>query len=152
MWRSWLDRISTKDALRKRHIGCRNGLCAICEEFDESVDHIFTVYRIADGVWNGIAQWVHLPPIYLFSFRVVLEIANHSGWSKAKKEPLQGLCILTCWRIWKARNEMVFRDTSRNVIEIVSDVKALGYLWYRSRGKHSGVDWKGWQAFNFDVM
>lgn len=147
-----LDRIPTKVALRRRNISHGDCLCEFCEEADESVEHIFTVCRVANGVWNGIANWVLLPSIYLFSVKDIVEVVTNSGWSKNKKEILYGILMVACWRIWKARNEKVFNQTTRNVVEIVSDVKALSYLWFRNRGRNSVVDWKGWKSFHFDVM
>ncbi|XP_076898220.1 uncharacterized protein LOC143551730 [Bidens hawaiensis] len=42
--------------------------------------------------------------------------------------------------LWKARNELIFSSKRRGVVEIVSDVKSMGYLWYRSRVKTTLVD------------
>ncbi|XP_022003005.1 uncharacterized protein LOC110900423 [Helianthus annuus] len=152
MWRACLDRIPTKVALRRRNIGNGERLCGLCQEFEESVDHLFAACRIAVEVWNGIARWVHMPNIYLFSIMDVLQAVDHSGLSKGKKEIVYGIFVLTCWRIWKARNEKVFNNISRNMAEIVSDVKSLGFLWFSCRSKNSVVDWKGWKFFNFEVM
>ncbi|KAJ0814615.1 putative RNA-directed DNA polymerase [Helianthus annuus] len=152
MWRLLLDRIPTKVALYRRNIACGGCLCPFCEEHDESTEHIFTGCGTANGVWNGIARWIHLPPFYFFSVKDLIELAKNVGWSSGKKEVLHGIVILTCWCIWKARNERIFGNSSRNVVEIVSDIKALGFLWYSNRCRKSEVVWKDWQTFNFDVM
>ena len=66
----------------------------------------------------------------------MLKIVKHMGGLKAKQDILYGVIILTCWRIWKARNEKVFTSKDTNVAQIISDVKSLGYLWFR--GRHKG--------------
>ncbi|KAJ0612278.1 putative RNA-directed DNA polymerase [Helianthus annuus] len=152
MWRVLLDRIPTKLALRRRNIIHGDCLCEFCNEVEESVDHIFTVCRVANGVWNGIANWVHLPPIFLFTVKDIVEVVTNSRWSKSKKEILYGIFMVVCWRIWKARNEKVFNQTIRTVVDIVADVKSLTYLWLCNRGRFVVVDWKGWKSFLFDVM
>ncbi|KAJ0743947.1 putative reverse transcriptase zinc-binding domain-containing protein [Helianthus annuus] len=152
MWRLLLDRIPTKEALRRRNIIHGESACDFCSEEVESAVHVFTGCGLATGVWQGIASWVRLPPIFLFSIKDLLEVVKCSGWSKSRKEILYGIVMVTCWRIWKARNERIFSQKSRSVAELVADVKSLSYLWYCSRGKNGGVDWKGWKVFSFDVM
>ncbi|KAF5753621.1 putative RNA-directed DNA polymerase [Helianthus annuus] len=68
-----------------------------------------------------------------------------------KKEMVYGILIVSCWRIWKARNDKAFSNIAPDVVKIVADVKALGFLWYKSRYKKDTVDWKRWCHFNFDV-
>ncbi|KAI3787043.1 hypothetical protein L1987_41213 [Smallanthus sonchifolius] len=152
MWRSCLDRIPTKVALRRRNIAAGDCKCVLCEDAEETVDHLFTECRFTDGVWSGIARWCHLPPIFLFSVQDVQDIVDQLGCSSRKKETIFGILVLTCWRMWKARNEKVFKATNVKIIQVISDVKSLSFLWYNSRGKSDRVDWKGWQSFNFNVM
>ncbi|XP_076918146.1 uncharacterized protein LOC143578444 [Bidens hawaiensis] len=151
MWRTLLDRIPTKVALRRRNILVGDCKCVLCGEVEETAEHVFTVCRFADGVWNGIARWCHIPPIFLFSINDIQTIVDQSGSSNRKKELLHGILVLTCWRIWKARNEKVFTKNNTKITEIISDVKSMGFLWYKSRGK-CDVDWKGWHSSNLSIF
>ncbi|KAJ0495718.1 putative reverse transcriptase zinc-binding domain-containing protein [Helianthus annuus] len=130
-----LDGIPTKVALRRRNINVGDCKCVLCEDAEETVDHLFTVCRVTDDVWSGIARWCNLPPIFLFSVHDVQLIVSQLGCSDKRKEIIYGILVLTCWRIWKARNEKAFAKTNVKIIDIISDVKSLGFLWYRSRGK-----------------
>ncbi|XP_022001887.1 uncharacterized protein LOC110899287 [Helianthus annuus] len=152
LWRAALDRIPTKTALRRRNVCAGDVMCSLCDADEETAVHLFTACRFSDGVWCGIASWLHIPPIFLFDVYDMQLYINQLECSREKKELLYGIFMITCWRIWKARDENVFKSTSRKSFEIVSDIKSLGYLWYRSRSKRGLVDWKGWQAFHFDVM
>ncbi|KAJ0924184.1 hypothetical protein HanPSC8_Chr05g0225331 [Helianthus annuus] len=116
------------------------------------MDHIFTACRIANVVWAGVASWCRVPPPFFFSIQDVQNFVNHMSGSKTKKDIENGVFILTAWRIWKARNEKAFASIETNVVHLVSDVKALGYLWYKSRFKNCTLDWKGWTSFSFDMM
>ncbi|XP_022041996.1 uncharacterized protein LOC110944652 [Helianthus annuus] len=131
MWRMLMDRIPTKKALQRRGIDCGDLRCKFCNEQEDCIDHIFTACMLTCGVWNGIASWIY----------------SSSGWSKAKKSALHGVLILTCWRIWKARNDLIFRDIRWNVVEIVSDIKALGFIWFSSRFNKGLLGWKDWLLF-----
>ncbi|XP_022003812.1 uncharacterized protein LOC110901282 [Helianthus annuus] len=152
MWRMLMDRIPTKKALSRRNVNCGDGLCSFCEEFEETVDHIFTACLVATGVWNAIARWVGLPQFYFFSVADILHMEYTSSWSKEKKTALHGVLVISCWRIWRARNERIFKNERRTVVDIVADIKALGFLWFSSRYKKGLVGWMDWKNFSFDVM
>ncbi|KAJ0470183.1 putative reverse transcriptase zinc-binding domain-containing protein [Helianthus annuus] len=152
LWRAALDRIPTKTALRRRNVCAGDVMCSLCDADEETAVHLFTACRFSYGVWCGIASWLHIPPIFLFDVYDMQLYINQLECPREKKELLYGIFMITCWRIWKARNEKVFKNTTRKSFEIVSDIKSLGYIWYRSRSKRELVDWKGWQVFHFDVM
>ncbi|KAI3775666.1 hypothetical protein L1987_45415 [Smallanthus sonchifolius] len=152
MWRAGMDRIPTQYALRRRNIYVGDGMCVFCGEVEETSDHLFSACRLVDGVWNDIVSWCKIPPIYVFSTNDVLQIVKYAGGSKAKQDILYGVIILACWRIWKARNKKIFTSKGTKVIQIVSDVKSLGFLWFRSRYKGGSVEWKDWCNFYFPLM
>ncbi|KAJ0861104.1 hypothetical protein HanPSC8_Chr12g0502951 [Helianthus annuus] len=72
--------------------------------------------RLASGVLSGIASWCNLSPIYLFSISDVLQVINQMDGSKKKKEIVHGVLVLTCWRIWKERNEKNLINNDVNVV------------------------------------
>ncbi|KAJ0577354.1 hypothetical protein HanIR_Chr05g0235021 [Helianthus annuus] len=49
-------------------------------------------------------------------------------------------------------NEKIFNGADSNVVQIVSDVKSMGYLWYKSRHKEGTIDWRNWCNFSFSLM
>ncbi|XP_076914681.1 uncharacterized protein LOC143573769 [Bidens hawaiensis] len=106
IWRAVLDRIPTLEALQNRNIMVDSDICRLCDSAKETVDHLFAGCSVADKVWNGV-----------------------------KKEVFQGIIVIACWRIWKARNELIYENKSVIVEEIIEDVKVLGFLWYCNRPK-----------------
>ncbi|PWA98441.1 reverse transcriptase domain, Reverse transcriptase zinc-binding domain protein [Artemisia annua] len=152
MWRASLDRIPTQSALRRRNILVGDGLCVFCGETEENADHLFSGCRVACGVWNAIANWCKIPPFFVFSTNDVIKLVTYLGGSEAKKEIIYGVLIVSCWIIWKARNDKIFNGKNTNVVQIVSDIKSMGYLWYRSRHKEGSIDWKNWCNFSVPMM
>ncbi|KAI3744198.1 hypothetical protein L1987_57274 [Smallanthus sonchifolius] len=152
MWRAWLDRIPTKVALSKRNINVGNKLCVMCEEAEETVDHVFAGCRVTDGIWSGIASWCRIPPLFLFSIHDLQNVIDHLGYSSVKKDIILGIMMIACWRIWKMRNEKIFKAANVIINLVLSDIKSLSFLWLNSRGKLARVGWKDWQSFSFDVM
>ncbi|XP_022007309.1 uncharacterized protein LOC110906495 [Helianthus annuus] len=47
-----------------------------------------------------------------------------------------------------ARNEEVFSSKEPNVVEMIADIKTLGFLWYKYRFKGKVVDWDQWCSFD----
>ncbi|MFS7999078.1 hypothetical protein Hanom_Chr12g01161751 [Helianthus anomalus] len=116
------------------------------------IDHIVAECLYSNGVWCGIARWCRIPPIFLFSVHDIHVIAEHSGYSQPKKEVIRGILVITLWRIWKARNEKVFRETNVSIVQVIADVKVLSFLWFNSRRKGLEMSWEGWRTFDFNVM
>ncbi|KAJ0733709.1 putative reverse transcriptase zinc-binding domain-containing protein [Helianthus annuus] len=152
MWRASFDRIPTKSALLHRNVNVGDGLCGLCGDIDETVDHLFSGCRIVCGVWDAIASWCKIPRFFVFSLSDVLHITDQLIYPAKKKEIIYGIIIIVCWRIWKARNEKVFNGVDSNIVHIVSDVKSLGFLWFRSRYKEGSIDWRNWCSFIFPLM
>ncbi|KAI3820804.1 hypothetical protein L1987_08352 [Smallanthus sonchifolius] len=150
MWRAFLDRLPTKTALLRRSIQVDNQFCVWCECKEETVEHLFTGCGISAGVWHGISRWCRIRDIFAFHVKDLVDMHEVSGVSGNKKMVLHGVIIIACWRLWRARNDTVFSRKEPNVVEIIADIKILGFLWYNNRFKHGVVDWDRW--CNFDVM
>ncbi|XP_035841256.1 uncharacterized protein LOC110918839 [Helianthus annuus] len=152
MWRASLNRIPTKDALLHRNIYVENGLCGLCGEVEESVDHLFSGCRFASGMWDAIASWCNIPRFYVFSLSDVLLVLNDLPYTAKKKDIMYGIIIIACWRIWKARNDKIFNGSVSSVTLLVADVKSLAFLWFKCRHKEGCIDWRNWCNFVLPVM
>ncbi|PWA53526.1 RNA-directed DNA polymerase, eukaryota [Artemisia annua] len=148
-WRAALGGIPTTVSLLMRHVPVMDPKCQICGFADESVDHIFTSCLVASVVWQGISQWCKVPYIYAFSFCDLLELYNFAGLKGTAKEVFQGLIVIGCWALWKARNELRFSNKPVNAGNILSEVKAVGYLWFSNRGRLKSMSWENWCKFCF---
>ena len=115
----------------------------------ESADHVFTSCLVASVLWQGISQWCKVSYIYAFSFGDLLELHNFVGLNGTAKEVFQGLISIGCWAIWKARNELRFSNKPVCASDILSEVKAVGYLWFSNRGRLKSISWDKWRKFCF---
>ncbi|XP_076959033.1 uncharacterized protein LOC143634987 [Bidens hawaiensis] len=148
MWRAFLDRLPTKMALLRRSVPVDNPVCIWCETCDETIEHLLTGCGIAAGVWNGISRWCRIPGMFVFHVSDLVEMHEHCAISGNKKTVLHGIIIIACWRLWKARNEKIFSSKDTKVADLITDIKALGFLWYKHRFKRGVVDWKRWCSFD----
>ena len=96
------------------------------------------------GVWNQICKWTHVNNFFVFSFRDLVEIHDHVGLKGKAKKVFQGIIMISCWAIWKARNKLRFEGIQVKVLDVISEIKSIGFLWVRSRAKMSSLSWTDW--------
>ncbi|KAJ0902151.1 putative reverse transcriptase zinc-binding domain-containing protein [Helianthus annuus] len=128
MWRLFLDRLPTKKALIRRNLQVGNPLCEWCEIQEESAEHLFTGCGFSAGVWNGVSRWCRIPDIYAFHIKDLVGLHDTCGTTGTKKMVLQGVIIIACWVLWKARNEKIFSNKHSKVVEVVTDIKVLAFF------------------------
>ena len=114
--------------------------CAWCESNEETIEHILTGCGISAGIRNALSRWCRIPRMFVFHVHDLMEMHEHCGASGNKKMVLHGIIIIACWRMWRARNEKIFSNKDLNVVEMVVDIKTLGFLWYKHRFKQGVVD------------
>ncbi|KAM0069892.1 putative RNA-directed DNA polymerase [Helianthus debilis subsp. tardiflorus] len=146
-WRMEMGKIPTGDALRRRNINIEDITCPMCSSTEESADHLFTSCYVASVVWNAISNWCRIPSIFAFSCRDLLEVHSNFRASDMKKDAVQGIIMIGCWSIWRARNQFKFSNKPIKIDCIVSEVKALSFLWFSNRSKYRGIDWEKWCSF-----
>ncbi|XP_021996298.1 uncharacterized protein LOC110893499 [Helianthus annuus] len=127
-------------ALVRRNILMDNQLCVWCDIEEETVEHIFTGCVISAGVWNGVSRWCRIPDIFAFHVKDLVNMHEVCGTSGIKKAVLHGVIIIACWILWRARNDKIFSNKESKVVDLVADIKTLGFLWYKHRCKEGVVD------------
>ncbi|KAF5800069.1 putative reverse transcriptase zinc-binding domain-containing protein [Helianthus annuus] len=138
LWRAEMGRIATTDALIKRNCFSRNNVCSLCEDGEESAEHLFCSCVVAANIWYLISRWCRISPIFAFYIRDLTSVHEHSGLHRVAKEALHGIILTGCWCIWKARNERRFNNNRKAILDIFQDIKGLSFIWYRNRSKNRG--------------
>ncbi|MFS7964723.1 hypothetical protein Hanom_Chr08g00753691 [Helianthus anomalus] len=85
---------------------------------------------------------------FLFHVNDLVKWHEHCDIPENKKMVLHGIIIIACWRIWKARNETIFSGKEPKVVDMIADIKTLGFLWYKHRFKGGVVEWDRWCSFD----
>ncbi|XP_022031067.1 uncharacterized protein LOC110932011 [Helianthus annuus] len=147
MWRTAMNRIATVEALRKRNIEVQEDTCALCRDEEDSVAHIFSSCYVASVVWQQISRWYTTNNLFFFSFKDITEIHGHVGFTGDKKEAFKGIVRIAIWSIWKARNKARFENKEIRIGEIISDLKASSYLWFKNRTRFKDLSWLEWCKF-----
>nr|XP_043620274.1 uncharacterized protein LOC122592132 [Erigeron canadensis] len=147
MWRATMDRIPTMVALRARNCFALDPVCVLCGEEEETVEHLFCKCETAARVWHFISKWCNTAPFFIFDIKDLLEFQDTSRKNKIEKDVLKSLIIISCWCIWKARNELKFENIKVSTMKIIQNIRLLGFLWFRSKTKHRGISWSNWCNF-----
>ncbi|XP_022042267.1 uncharacterized protein LOC110944931 [Helianthus annuus] len=146
-WRMEMNKVPTAEALKKRNIGIGDSSCPLCNAEEEMTDHLFIACYIASTVWNGVSSWCKIPIIFAFSLQDLLTFFKDLVVSEKKKEAIHGIIMIACWSMWRARNNAKFSNSPVRIESIISEIKALGFLWFSIRSKYKGLEWKDWSSF-----
>ncbi|XP_076939451.1 uncharacterized protein LOC143608187, partial [Bidens hawaiensis] len=65
---------------------------------------------LAQDVWQIVSMWCGLPSVYAFSVRDLLDLHRYAGFGRKKAKVFYAVCLVTLWSIWKAMNELVFKE------------------------------------------
>ncbi|PWA48326.1 RNA-directed DNA polymerase, eukaryota [Artemisia annua] len=146
-WRAEMGRIPTACALRHRNIQIVDASCVFCGDAEETVDHLFTGCILASRVWQHISSWCKVKNFFAFSFKDLLDVHNFVGLSGRAKYIFYGIIIIGCWCIWRARNHQKFLGKKAKFVDIIGDIKVLGFLWVKNRAKVHSLNWDLWSKF-----
>jgi hypothetical protein len=130
-WQALLDRIPSKENLRKRHIlQPPQSVCVLCGLMEESTVHLFLHCEYSSKVWYKIMNWLCLviivPPNLCSSFGSLLS----SGRDKKEKICLATIWNSFLWSIWKFRNDCVFKNKLVVFEDLVDHVKFQSWKWF----------------------
>ncbi|KAJ0547437.1 hypothetical protein HanIR_Chr08g0372181 [Helianthus annuus] len=90
-----------------------------------------------------------LQPLIVLEPKDLVNIHKYMQGSSKWKKVIYLVLQTTMWCIWKARNDLIFNSKQPIVGRIKDEIRALGFLWLRSRAKASSVTWTDW--CNFDL-
>jgi len=110
IWLAIRNRCWTADWLQKRGLPHLDH-CSLCDQEDETVQHILTTCVFTRQFWFAVLQPLNL--VALVPSRRTVSLADWwlKAWRKVPKQHKKGfnsLVMLEAWIIWKHRNACVF--------------------------------------------
>ncbi|XP_022024071.1 uncharacterized protein LOC110924362 [Helianthus annuus] len=147
-----MERLPTKCALARRNVPVQNQLCVLCGDYEETSEHVFVSCQFAQTIWQNLAGWCMIPPVIAFGIGDLLTLHESSSGSRKIRKVIHALVLVTFWSIWKARNEVVFRQVKANTTRSLDEIKSVTYLWVKSRAKVAALSWEDWSRFSLGVL
>ena len=147
VWRIDKGRVPTRVELIRRNIVLPSARCPMCNSADESVSHIFFSCIFASGVWSLVWRWCKMSVASFADYEAVLKWPLSSSNSAKEKKIICGIFWVTSWAIWKERNKVVFQNGDPKVLEVVSLVKSMSFIWLKYRSKYHRIVWNDWVKY-----
>jgi hypothetical protein len=134
-WQLLFDRVPTLVNLRSRGVlpPSSSFNCVGCGDLPESSSHLFLHCKSALVVWYSVFSWlgvVLVVPPNLSSLYACLSVAAPN--IKVRK----GFCLVwhsVIWAMWRARNNLIFNNVSKNPLELLEDIQILSWRWSADR-------------------
>ncbi|CAK8566133.1 unnamed protein product [Lathyrus sativus] len=124
-WRLALDRLPTRSNLLKRRVlNSEQDLdCVVCSSSLEDVSHIFFSCYKSTQVWNKICEWADIDIISENCCYSHAKVWNTSLSGRCQANRVNSIWFITCWNIWRSRNDCIFNNVVTEVDSIVFDIK-----------------------------
>ncbi|XP_022007603.1 uncharacterized protein LOC110906839 [Helianthus annuus] len=143
-WRGNLDRLPTRVNLRRKNVDIPSVLCPLYNDYEETVDHLFTTCSVALQVWSVFSVWCNIPLLFFFEFKDILESHKLIKSGKKAEKIIYRLGIIACWCIWKGRNDTIFNQRKCSSSDIIREFKSRGYAWVKNRTSCKYIIWADW--------
>ena len=104
------------------------GICVLCAENHEDIDHIFVFCRFTRDIWLRLQQ-VHL---FAQDWKEYTLGENFRNWAMLHPRRVH-LPILVCWTLWRVRNIIIFEQTRHTASTILNWIHLL-YSYYPETG------------------
>ncbi|KAK4258076.1 hypothetical protein QN277_007576 [Acacia crassicarpa] len=136
LWRSLNRAVATNAALYSRRRGLTK-LCPVCEEADETLEHLFFQCPWTRCVWFGCSLGVKFD---------CLRVVNFNSWwmrflgMNSKFPQVISLLCWILWYIWKQRNEKVFNHVSPNPIVVIEQATRSNSEFWECIDRKQEVD------------
>ncbi|KAI5417416.1 hypothetical protein KIW84_042139 [Lathyrus oleraceus] len=147
-WRWILGALPTRKELSHRGVisGVEGSFCPLCELEEESVGHLFLKCCKVKTIWKDVFSWfgvvfddiLELSDVgTIVTGEDVLLFLSNSLDGKVKSSFFAFFWPLVCWSIWNARNNLVFKHSIWNGVEILLIIKSVGWDWISILSKGS---------------
>lgn len=124
-WRIFSNVVPTRDLLLHRQMieSEEAALCPFCRHHLEDLLHLFCNFELVKQVWDKVGRWLGVQ---------VISTINIVG-------------LATCWSIWIAKNNLIFKGEESVLDSIVNHIKCTYWSWFIYwAGSRSGYSVSAW--------
>nr|GEU38675.1 RNA-directed DNA polymerase, eukaryota, reverse transcriptase zinc-binding domain protein [Tanacetum cinerariifolium] len=143
VWKLYLDRIPTRSNLVRRGVQVSSTLCPVCNVSVEGSSHLFSSCDVATSISRLICRWWNLPWTPFGSYSEWLEWFKYIRLGSKCKGILEGVFYVSCWCLWKFRNQLLFVTQKPRKDVLFDDIVSRSFTWSLYRSKHI-FSWDSW--------
>jgi hypothetical protein len=137
MWLVAHNRCWTADRLAKRGLP-HPERCPLCDQAEETINHLLVSCAFSRQVWFNILQWVGLQGLSPQPEDISFDdwwAGMNSGIDGQARKGLNSLIILGAWSIWNHHNRCVFDGIQPSLNGVLAVVKDELHLWSLARAR-----------------
>lgn len=115
-WKALTDCLPTRSMLYSRYVPVQLN-CPVCNAGEETIGHTLVLCSFATACWNKVLgnRFLGLVTSFKDWFFQIINSVN-----KEKREEI----LMTCWALWKARNELVWQKKRSLVENVISSTRS----------------------------
>ncbi|KAM0832864.1 hypothetical protein ACQ4PT_064633 [Festuca glaucescens] len=116
---------------RRGRLGPSDLSCALYDQDSESIAHLMMQCSFSQQVWFDICSRLNLQtcmPDPNSEFNTWFETATANAETSVQKG-VKSIITLTMWRLWKARNDAIFKNITPNRHDLVVSILEEAKLW-----------------------
>lgn len=117
-WRICLNRVPTDERVKRVGVSLASR-CRLCQNSEESWNHLFKDCRVTAAVWNWVQS---LFGMAMGQFEVLELFQKFMNASSAIRQSWHVVVVSTLVRIWLARNDANFNDKKASIHNIQSSI------------------------------
>ncbi|VFQ88308.1 unnamed protein product [Cuscuta campestris] len=101
--------------------------CSLCNEGEETIDHLFFECTISKAIWKNIRDWLHISPALSTIERSMKWVCRRHGQHGDVGKLWKLATLSTIHHIWKLRNSVYFDNQAVNKDATVCQIKVGVY-------------------------
>jgi hypothetical protein len=138
LWLACRGRVWTADRRRRRGLDTHIHY-PLCDQDDETINHLLITYPVAKEVWWSTCYWVRC------TCNLGAAVTIQDWWEQlllmqgaGRRDGVSTLFMLVCWQLWKERNARVFDRRSATVAMVLDRIRAEADLWITAGARKLG--------------
>jgi len=143
-WRLLLDKLPTKDKLSVKGVQLQHSLCEFCLDCEESASHLFFSCAMSQKVWKMCDSWIGVSSVHHNQARIHFQHFHMSSLNTRQNTMWKGMWLAIVGKIWRHRNEVIFKQKKVDTEEIFSLAQVNAWAWLKHKipfVKFSYNDW-----------
>jgi hypothetical protein len=121
MWLLTQRRIQCRTVLQRKNI-LPDATCEVCNELDESPEHIMGGCTISRELWERLG-------LTEMTTTALTDIHHLNPPAGIPSTEFLAFLALACWQLWKTRNAAIFRNEMHNLDQVLLACKASAEQW-----------------------
>ncbi|XP_071728342.1 uncharacterized protein [Rutidosis leptorrhynchoides] len=144
IWRLIRGRLPVRLELNKRAIDLHSVLCPLCDDYPESIDHVFFFCKSSYDLWDRVYKWWGFGVCLNLNTNDAFRGKSSSGLSIAEEQVWQVVEWTTAYFIWNNRNRKVFSNQDGVCANTLMEIQLKAYEWVTGRLRNKKIDWLCW--------